>query len=75
MIGAEKQAATRVIEQINNASEQQVRQASNKALAALSESFEDDFFSDFWLHKHTYTCFAYDNLLVDMDPQNPQTSN
>ena len=48
-IGAEKQASTQIVDQINNATETQIAAASAKVMNTLSEAFEDDMFSVFWL--------------------------
>ena len=48
-IGAEKSRATQVTEQVNNATDQQASQAVTRVMATLSESFEDDMFSEFRL--------------------------
>eukprot|EP00435_Cladocopium_sp_Y103_P058579 s300_g20.t1 len=48
-IGSEKQTATQVVQQVNNASEQQISAAKSSVMSTLSEAFEDDMFSVFWL--------------------------
>ena len=48
-IGAEKASSTQVTEQVNNATDQQVAQSAHRVMATLSESFEDDMFSELWL--------------------------
>lgn len=48
-IGAEKQTSTQIVDQINNATETQIAAASAKVMNTLSEAFEDDMFSVFWL--------------------------
>ena len=48
-IGAEKQSSTQIVEQINNATEEEMAAASSKVMSTLSEAFEDDMFSVAWL--------------------------
>ena len=59
-IGAEKNSATQVVEQISNATEQQIAAASSRVMNTLSEAFEDDMFSVFWLYFElfVYYCFV-----------------
>lgn len=49
-IGSQKQVATQIIDQIKDATPQQVAKASARVMATLSTSFDDDMFAEIWLN-------------------------